>query len=103
MIHLIVVAMVLPLVPDRTVQIMSPFLADSREPRSTMATFSFSLATVQVGPVKGAVPKSFPVPDSPAAITMKLERPRPTMVQNFLPGVPALTLGMREETGMREL
>ena len=50
MIHLMEVAMVLPLLPDRTVQTMSPFLADSREPRSTMATLSFSARTGAGGP-----------------------------------------------------
>ena len=45
------VELVLPLVPERTLQKMSLFLADSRVPRATMVSFTFSLRTVQVGPV----------------------------------------------------
>ena len=56
--HLIVVELVLPLLPERTVQMMSLFLADSREPRSTIVSLSFSLRTVQVGPVKRVLPQT---------------------------------------------
>src|SRR5207302_6134302 len=103
MIHLLEVAMVLTFVPDRTVQITSPCLAASSDPRSTMATFSFSRLTVQVGPANGARPNSLPAHQAPPAKTTSASRPRPKSVQSLRSLLQGRALGRREEPGPREL
>ena len=102
MIHLMEVAMVLPLVPERTVQIMSPFLADSREPRSTMVTFNFSNRTVAVLPVNGFLPNKLPVIHKRTVRTATPRRPTPNIVPAVRLVLHVLARGRREEPCPRD-
>ncbi len=96
MIHLIVVAIVLPFAPDLTVQMMSPFFADSNVPRSTTETLSFSLTTVQVGPLYAAFPKSLPDQDRPVTKARTISRPPAANVHSLRLVDQGAILGLRE-------
>src|SRR5262249_34043995 len=93
-----------PLVPALTLQTMSLFLADSSEPRSTMAILGRSLRTVQVGPLNGGLPNSEPLHQSRPRTTRRAPRPPPRTAGRVLRWLrQAGRRGRREEVGAREV
>src|SRR5438270_13142767 len=101
--HLMVVATVLFLVPARTVQTMSPFFADSSEPRSTTEILRTSLRTVQTGPLYGSRPKRAPVFHRTISRRRKAAAPpSATAVTALRCLLQGRARGRREETGARD-
>jgi hypothetical protein len=88
--------MVLPFVPDRTVQTISPFLADSSVPRSMMETFNFSWRTVHVGPTNRVRPRSLPDDHMPAAVRIERHTPDAATSPSLDRGRADLARGRRD-------
>src|SRR5579862_948704 len=101
--HLIVVALVLPLTPLRTLQMMSPFLADSRLPRATTVTWRIFFCTTAVGPVKGGLLSRPPFRQTmPVMMTRGTTAKHPAVV-SFRCLLQPRGRGRREETDGLEM